>query len=218
MALWQSNIANHAYVKNLSKHSSGVINWYDSKCYVGSSPLLGASGHSGEYLTLLASKIYEQTNQIVVIVSLGVGGSKILDWNDGLLRVMLVDQINKLTKSFSVNLVIWHQGETDFSEKTTYMQYLDGLKSLSSTLKSYDIRSPIGVVVASRCNKKWDIKNSINKAQHSFISENLGFLAYDADRDLSSVDRMDDLCHLSEKGQLKISNGIFLNLKANGLI
>jgi hypothetical protein len=76
----------------------------------------------------------------------------------------------------------------------------------------------MGMVIATRCNSKWYKNNLVSNVQKKFIKNRYAFLAFDADRYLKKEDRMDDLCHLSEKGQKKISNGVFGSLKLKGVI
>jgi calcineurin-like phosphoesterase len=47
-----------------------------------------------------------------------VGGPSVEEWAYGPLNQMLKDQIEKLKNKYQVDLVIWHQGETDFSLNT----------------------------------------------------------------------------------------------------
>jgi len=53
LVLGQSNSANHAEKKFSTQYPMKVLNYYLGKCYSAESPLLGASGLEGEYLTLL---------------------------------------------------------------------------------------------------------------------------------------------------------------------
>ena len=74
------------------------------------------------------------------------------------------------------------------------------------------------MVIATRCSSKWYEKNPVSNGQKKFIKNGYAFLAFDPDRYLKKEDGMDDLCHLSEKGQKKISNGVFSSLKLNCVI
>ena len=54
LAIGQSNIANHAAVRVATRHPKTVLSYFEGKCHVAGSPMLGASGDGGEFLTLLA--------------------------------------------------------------------------------------------------------------------------------------------------------------------
>jgi hypothetical protein len=78
LALGQSNSANHADLRFKSKYQSKVINYFDSLCYYASSPLLGASGVRGEFLTPMADFLIESgVYDTVIIVPVGVGDTAI---------------------------------------------------------------------------------------------------------------------------------------------
>ena len=73
LVLGQSNAANHAEYLFKRHEVEGVVNYYDGHCYAAASPLLGATGERGEWLSKTANHlvqlgIYEE----VVVVSAAV--------------------------------------------------------------------------------------------------------------------------------------------------
>src|SRR4029079_8029979 len=53
LLMGQSNAGNHAGQRFRSEHGDALINFFDGRCYVAASPLLGSDGTSGEYWTQL---------------------------------------------------------------------------------------------------------------------------------------------------------------------
>jgi len=51
LVIGQSLSANHASQKFTTKYPESVINYFDGKCYVAASPLLGATNQYGEFIT-----------------------------------------------------------------------------------------------------------------------------------------------------------------------
>lgn len=90
LVIGQSNSANHAEKKYTTKNPTKVFNYYEGKCYVASSPLLGATGEEGEFITPLSDKLIANgTYKKVVIISADYGGSSISRWQkDGDLRMV----------------------------------------------------------------------------------------------------------------------------------
>jgi len=69
LVIGQSNAANHAEKKFTTRHPDRVFNFFDDSCFTASSPLLGATGEDGEFITLLADKIIDsKTYDRVVII------------------------------------------------------------------------------------------------------------------------------------------------------
>ena len=125
LVLGQSNSANYAEKKFSSNFPTQVLNYYLGKCYSAQSPLLGASGLEGEYLTLLGDALIKKGDlKNVILVNKSIGGSTIADWiSQGDLSLDLVSTLNKLNSTYSVTNVIWHHGESDFTINTSFSEY-----------------------------------------------------------------------------------------------
>lgn len=83
LVMGQSLAANSSSEKFITKYPQSVINYFSGRCYVANSPLLGATGENGEFITpladlLIASKKYKT----VVIISSAMGGSAIHLWQE----------------------------------------------------------------------------------------------------------------------------------------
>jgi hypothetical protein len=219
LVIGQSNSANFAEKRLTTRNPDQVLNFFDGYCYVASSPLLGASGSEGEFITPLAdalieSKIYDE----IVIISLGVGGSKIEAWSAGgdLNRMMF--QVLDQARGFQVTEVIWHQGEADFTNRTSSESYIRSFNSLSSSLADHGVTAPIFIAIATKCgyDEIWVKHNDIAVAQRSLIDDKTVFLGVDTDDLLAPNDRRLDECHLSASGQLKVAASFAAAISSSG--
>jgi hypothetical protein len=215
LVLGQSNSANHAEKKFSSNFPTQVLNYYMGKCYSAQSPLLGASGLEGEYLTLLGDALIKKGDlENVILVNKSIGGSVIVDWvSQGDLSLDLVSTLNELNSKYIVTHVIWHHGESDFLSSTSFREYRESFQELKSILKQARVTAPISIIVSTICgyNSNWLAENPIASAQKSLINDRDTFLGIDADSTLLVTDRrsqspsQEPNCHLNEQGQRKVA-------------
>lgn len=207
LIIGQSNAANSAEKKFTTHYPSQVLNYFNGKCYIASSPLLGATWNGGEWITPLADKLIENKDYTtIVILPSAIGGTKIALWKQGAVLNEMMQAV--LAKApYKVTDLIWHQGEADFMENTTSEDYKQSLYSLLSSLRPKGSDSPsFYYAVATKCgqNQKWIINNPISRAQRSIANPKQNIiLAADTDALLSDQDRLADHCHFSETGQVK---------------
>ena len=203
LAIGQSNIANHAAVRVATRHPKTVLNYFDGKCYVAGSPLLGASSDGGEFLTLLADRLIDDdVYRSVIIVPAGIGGTPIALWQrNGPLNDMLIRTLKGLPPGYRVTQVLWQQGESDFLLATAPADYVASFRSLVDVLAENGVDAPFYISISTKCGP-WTANNPIAGAQRSLIDGRRVFLGVDSDGLLGAKDRFDD-CHLSESGQRK---------------
>ena len=203
LAIGQSNVANHAAARVATRHPAAVLNYFDGKCYVAASPLLGASGDSGEFLTLLADRlIKDDVYRNVIIVASGIGGMPIALWQrNGNLNDMLIRTLKGLPPGYTVTQVIWQQGESDFLDATPAADYVASFRSLVDVLTENGVDAPLYIAVSTKCGP-WTADNPIAAAQRSLVDNRRVFLGVDTDSLLARDDRHDD-CHFAESGQRK---------------
>ena len=216
LAIGQSNIANHAAAKIATRYPKAVLSYFDGKCYLAGSPMLGASGDGGEFLTLLADRLIEDdVYRSVIIVPSGIGGMPISLWQrNGQLNDMLLGTLKGLPAGYRVTEVLWQQGESDFLVATPAADYVASFRSLADVLAENGVNAPIYLAISTLCREwtpnrspvDWTADNPIAAAQRSLIDNRRVFLGVDADRLLGAKDRYDD-CHLSESGQRKTAAG-----------
>jgi hypothetical protein len=203
LAIGQSNIANHASIRVATRHPKTVLNYFDGKCYVAGSPLLGASSDGGEFLTLLADRLIDDAvYRSVIIVPAGIGGTPIVLWQrNGQLNDMLLRTVEGLPPGYKVTQVLWQQGESDFLLATPPADYVASFRSLVEVLAENGVDAPLYISISTKCGP-WTANNPIAVAQRSLIDGRRVFLGVDSDGLLGTKDRFDD-CHLSESGQRK---------------
>lgn len=208
LVIGQSNSANHAEKKYDSKFPNRVLNYYMGKCYSAQSPLLGASGLEGEYLTLMGDALIKEGSlRSIILVSKSIGDSTVSDWaGSGRFRSDLVSTVNVLNLKYRITDVIWHQGESDFTSNTSVGKYRESFQELKLVLNEVNVNAPIFMVISTICgfNSNWI-------AQKSLINNQDIFLGIDADSVLLSTDRraqspsQEPNCHLNEQGQIKVA-------------
>ena len=207
LVMGQSLSANQSSEKFSTKYPESAINYFNGKCYAANSPLLGATGEHGEFITpladlLIASKKYKT----VIIVSSGIGGTAINRWQaKGDLNTMVSKTIDQLSSAYKITEVIWQQGESDYLENTSTPAYINSFYSLSNTLLQKNIQAPMFISISSKCGPKWISNNPISTAQNLLIDNRKIFLGVNSDKLLDSEDRTPDECHLMGSGQLKIA-------------
>lgn len=222
VAIGQSNIANHGEKRMQTKYPAKVYNYFNGKCYLASSPLLGSTGMEGEFLTPLADKlidlgVYEQ----VILISSGIGGTAIAYWQKGApLNQMLQSVLDELKSKYQITDIIWHQGETDFFVKTPPEKYRESFNSLISTLRSTGKNTPpVYYAIATLCDPKWYANNSLAQLQQQLASaKDKIYLAANTDQLVPINERYGKPpCHFSEVGQKKAADAFAKAIAKNKL-
>jgi hypothetical protein len=205
LVIGQSNAANHADKKINTKYPAQVLNYFDGKCYIAASPLLGSTGEDGEFLTPLADQLIDRNiYRNVVIISSAVAGTSVSRWQeDGDMNQMLMDTLTPI-KKYKVTDVVWHQGESDYGN-TSAKVYEKSFYSLKRSLKAVGVNAPFFVAVATKCghNPDWIANNHTAEGQKNLEDNKQIFLAVNTDEMLTNEDRSSDYCHFSESGQFK---------------
>ena len=204
LAIGQSNIANHAAAKVVSRSSGAVLNYSDGRCHAAASPLLGATGEGGEFLTLLGDRlVVNGIYRTVVLVPLGVGGSSIDRWQrGGDLNAMLLSRLRLLETQYRVTEVLWHQGEADYAVGTSAGTYAQSFDSLVGTLRDAGVQAPIFTAIATKCVADWTKDNPTADGQRAILQREGVHLGADTDALLDGQDRRDG-CHMTASGQEK---------------
>ena len=210
LAVGQSNSANYADFKFNPRNATKVLNFFNGECYIASSPLLGASGVRGEFLTPLADLLIDSGRySSVVIIASGIGNTPISRWREnGDLGLMLNTVLKDVGKRYQITSVIWHQGERDYLDRTDPSDYRDSFSSLRKILDGNKVNAPIFMAVSTRCGIPfvWDAENPIANAQAVLIDNRHIFLGVDSDRFLKNNDRaLLNPCHFNKEGQIKVA-------------
>jgi hypothetical protein len=208
LAIGQSNIANHSEKRVTSRHRSEVVNFFSGKCYRAASPLLGATGEEGEFLTLLGDRLVDDgAYRSVVIVSSAIGSSGIAMWRKGgVLNGLLLRVLNGLPSGYGITQVLWLQGETDYADVSPAEDYTAAFRSLIDTLADDGVTAPVFLSVATRCFPAWKADNPTAGAQRLLVDDRRVFLGADTDALLADADRRPDGCHFGASGQEKAAS------------
>ena len=209
LIIGQSNAANSSGQRQPARDR--VVNYFDGKCYVASSPLLGTTSIGGEPWTLLGTKLITAgiADQVILVPS-AMSGSSIVQWQDGAeLNLMLRSVLSGVSVHYKITQILWHQGENDYGTSMTKEQYVEKFMSLVKSIRAERVDAPIYVSVASRCeltDVPWTASNPIADAQRSLPNAEARILqGVDTDALIDPSDRMDD-CHFGASGQEKFAN------------
>lgn len=210
LLIGQSNAANHAQRRMVSRHEGKVINYFDGRCYLAGSPLLGSSGTQGEPWTELGNKLIEAgAASQVVLVPVAVGGSPIADWRaGGYLNRVMVATVKRLSAHFSITQVLWHQGESDFGAGTSRAAYIRSFESMLGSLRHNGVSAPVYVSIASRCGRQppaWTPVNEVAVAQYLLPDPAKGIFPGVNTDTFRRGDRLGDDCHWSAQGQTRFA-------------
>ena len=207
LVIGQSLSANHASQKVITKYPQSVLNYFDGKCYVAASPLLGASSQYGEFITPMADLLIESKKyKTVIIAASGIGGTSIVRWQEGGdLNDMVSTVVDRLNAMYRITDVIWQQGESDYLGGTPTTAYITSFESLANTLQSKNVSAPVLISVSSKCGPDWLEDNPTSLAQKLLIDNKKVFLGVNSDQLLDANDRTPDECHLMGSGQIKIA-------------
>ena len=211
LLIGQSNTGNHAEQKHTSAFGAKLLNYFNGKCYVAGSPLLGTTGSAGESWTLLGSKLLKAGSfGKVILVPAGINGTPISRWQKGGdLNEMLMGVLDAVGKRYRITHILWHQGEVDFMIKTGEGDYQRMFGSLLSSIRDRGIEAPMFASVATKCAPDWNADNPTARAQKALPSPGQKvFAGVDTDSLVGDADRY-DTCHFGASGQEKFAQAWF---------
>jgi hypothetical protein len=211
LAIGQSNSANSGESNFKTKYFGRVVNFFDGKCYEAESPLLGASGQRGEFITLLADHLIERNLAYnVVIVSSGIDGTPVSRWKEGGdLNKLISRVIEGVRERYYITAIIWHQGEQDYLVKTKTNEYVEAFRSLLTTLRNSGVTAPVYIAVATKCSENappWQPNNPIAIGQKQLVETGSAYLGANTDEILTEGDRQPDKCHFARSGEEKTAS------------
>ena len=205
----QSNSANHGGQRYASQYGDKIINYFDGKCYIAKSPLLGATGLEGDSWTFLGNLLIQQgVADEVILAPTGIAGSGISQWEVGSpYQQMLQSSAQKLLSQYRVTHMLWHQGETDYGKHTPQADYEKLFTGIADALRQQGMDAPIYVSQTSQCwmDANWRADNPVTQAQRALVSpEKKIFAGVNSDALMDELDRFDN-CHFSGSGQEKFA-------------
>ncbi len=202
LILGQTNAGNHAALGTPRAPQADVINWSQSRCYLASAPLLGATGQASEPWTQMADQLLASEQfDAVILAPIVILNSSISRWvPGGDIDQYLVQDVRALQNQYRTTHVVWLQGESDFIAGTPEEDYRTSLLSVVKTLRSVGVRAPIYISTATRCDTPWKADNSVAMAQTAVLNaDNHIVSGVNMDQLLADDDRV-EACRLSAKG------------------
>jgi|SRR6185369_894336 len=217
LAAGQSNSSNYAGQRYRAINEN-VINYFNGKCYLASSPLLGADGNYGESWTLLGNKLVQAgLFKRVIIISTGIGGSRMQQWAPGgKLNRLLLSVLADLKPRYSLTYFLWHQGETDYQMHEKEDNYVRDFNGMVESVRGAGMHPKFFIsLVSYRGNfQEWSEDNPLRRAQARVVNGKDILAGPDTDLELGSLDRIDEI-HFSGTGQEKFTNSYMNILKKN---
>jgi hypothetical protein len=211
LIIGQSNASNMGGQRFRST-TGRVAGYFEGKCSIAASPLLGTSGIAGEPWSVIGDRLVSDGSfDQVVLIPAAVGGSGLSEWiAGGDLHSMLQQVVQDAQQHYRITHVLWHQGEGDFSVGTSEDAYVSEFQSLARDLRKWGVTAPIYVSVATRCQEpegQWSPDNPISRAQRKLGKLGEGFApGIDTDALLDTLDRHDG-CHMGGSGLMKAIDG-----------
>jgi Carbohydrate esterase, sialic acid-specific acetylesterase len=206
----QSNSANHGG-QRFQSVTGQVLNYFEGRCFLASSPFLGAEGILGESWTLLGHRLVQaNVYHRVIFIPAGVGNTPMSRWaQGGDLNRMLDSVVRDAKAHYTIDGVLWHQGETDYRLRTAKDAYETQLRSLISSIRSAGVLAPIYISAASYEERytDWTPANPIVDAQRSVVDGSGVFAGPNTDI-IGAADRYDGT-HFSSSGQEKFADQWF---------
>jgi hypothetical protein len=212
LAMGQSNIANETQGDARSAFPGRVFGFYEGRCMEAASPLLGASGVGGEWLTLLGDALIRSGRyDRVVLVPAAVGGQPIAQFSEGPLTGMLKETLLSVATRYRMTHALWLQGESDFAQATPPEDYRRAFGEMLAALRRNGVTAPVFVAVATFCDAMapWRDGNAIQQAQRALVDPAAGvWPGPDLDA-LAPARARFDSCHLAREGQRAAAEGFF---------
>lgn len=197
VSIGQSNMANS--VGGRSKAPANVVNFFGGRCYAAVDPLLGTSAHEGNIATLIASRLAQHYDHII-LVPMAVGATRIERWTKDLGR-MVDRRLSELP--YTPTHFLWHHGEAD-AFRTSGEVYERYLRKIVRIVRSHAPRSTFSVALCSGFDGRFD--DSIRRAQLAVIASETGVVrGPDTDAINAFEDRRDG-CHFSPAGAAKLAD------------
>jgi hypothetical protein len=215
LLIGQSNAGNHGGQRFQSEHGGKVVNFFDGRCYVAASPLLGSDGIGGEYWTQLGNLLLDRGSfDHVVLTPVSISGSEVSRWGlGGDLNAIMIDAASQVQRGgYRVTHVLWVQGEIDYVKGTNEKDYRDRFLSLVSSLRSHGVAAPVYIGVATKClgatnggTRFHSANNAVARALLALPDPNANLRSgVNSDALLGDLDRYDD-CHFGSSGEEKVA-------------
>jgi hypothetical protein len=201
LVLGQSNATNEGRGRYAPKGNVFNFNPFTGKCFKAADPLLGATGDGANFATRLGSRLVEERLfSDVVLVAIGVGGTRIDEWAPkGAHHPRLLLTLKQLQRARLVpTYVLWIQGEGNTSRQHNDREaYKQHFRSILAVLRGHGVASPTFVSLTSICRGAPDAR--IRQAQAELVDAKRQIYR-GPDTDSIGLGDRHDGCHFTEAG------------------
>ena len=149
----QSNAANSFPALSPSQ-SEQVFTYYQGACYQTSDPVLGASATGGSLWPGFGAALSAELGGPVLFLNTAIGGTEVSDWLDprsGYFAALETRVAGAKESGFDVDLVIWHQGETDANTQPGPAPFVEVLSALTERVLTVSEAPSLYLFQTSRC-------------------------------------------------------------------
>jgi hypothetical protein len=213
----QSNAGNHGEPRAPALRGERILNFHRDRCWLATSPLLGATGPGAAYWDLLAAQLIDSGRyDQVVLAPFAVGGARASRFAaGGDLHADWLAMLSELRRSYRPTHLLWHQGEADFLLRTLPRAYEAQIGSMLRSIRAAGIEAPLYIATATRCTlAPWTPDDPVAQTQRRLPTTLPGAApGPDADAVWGAGDRFDD-CHFSAQGQAAMARRWFDSLSA----
>jgi Carbohydrate esterase, sialic acid-specific acetylesterase len=214
--LGQSNAANHGAGKYVARRRVDNFSLYDRKCYSAVDPLLGASGHGGNFAVRLGDKLIDAgLFERVILAPIAMGGTTVEQWaEEGMFNRRIPALIRRLYDAgLRADFILWQQGEGNPGVGDVGgRQYRKNLLEVIRTFRRYGARAPFFVSLTTMCGGPHANADNIRAGQKSVVNP-MAAIYQGPDTDTIGLEHRWDDCHFDEIG-LDMAASLWLDVIA----
>lgn len=168
-------------------------------------------GNGSTWMPLGKKLIENGIARKVLFMPIGVGGTKVRDWQEGGLAFSKLNSAIATIKQqgISFDFAFWHQGSADIGSDKN--DYLSRLASVVSYVNSNVQVSSWLIALHSRCNGFYD--RDIEEVQRAFGNAPASHRYVGANNNLLGEEYRIDGCHLKQNGQEEMAAMWFESIK-----
>jgi hypothetical protein len=146
----QSNAADYGKGIYIPRNNT-IYNYYKGDLFKAKEPLLGSDGSGSSVWTRVADRLIDSGYfKRVVIIPCAIGSTSAKCWAEGACKQKLIKTLQFLKNdNIKVSHIFWDQGETDNVNNTSKELYIQYLKEVINTFRSYGVEAPFYISISS---------------------------------------------------------------------
>jgi len=200
IASGQSNSANWGQVPTKPDDERVLSLNLKGEWEVANDPQPRANANGGSPWPSMGSALVKKLGIPIGIVSTGIGGTSVGQWENYYYNQQLKPAIEAL-KPYGFKAILWHQGETDAAANTSLESYASTLeKVIQYSRRDAHFNVPWGIALASRYNVSPCSEHIIVEAQKSVIASDENIFVGSKTNKYRSLGYTFDNVHFNKKG------------------